>query len=77
MDCCIQVGEGVIYVAAGSNPGHFGMQLAHALQVLEQLPNPLVLIYDYVLQIGGAFHQFGLFIIAQIAPVPVTTVCVR
>ena len=77
MDCCIQVGEGVIYVAAGSNPGHFGMQLAHALQVLEQLPNPLVLIYDYVLQIGGALHRSRLFIIVRIAPVPLPTACVR
>ena len=77
MDCCVQVGEGIIYVAAGSNPGHFGIQLANALQVLEQLPNPLVLIYDYVLQIGGALHQSGLFIIAQTAPVSVSTVNVR
>ncbi len=49
----VQVGEGIIYVAAGSSPGHFGTQLANALQVLEQLPNPLMLIYDYVLQFGG------------------------
>ena len=47
------MGEGIVYVAAGSNPGHFGMQIACALQVLEQLPNPLVLIYDYVLHFGG------------------------
>ena len=40
-------------MAAGSNPGHFGTQLANALQALEQLPNPLMLIYDYVLQFGG------------------------
>ena len=49
----VQVGEGIVYVAAGSSPGHFGTQLANALQVLEQLPNPLMLIYDYVLQFGG------------------------
>ena len=53
----VQVGEGIIYVAAGSNPGHFGMQLANALQALEQLPNPLVLIYDYVLHFGGILHD--------------------
>ena len=47
------MGEGIIYVAAGSSPERFGAQLTHALQVLEQLPNPLVLIYDYVLHFGG------------------------
>ncbi|CAL5228312.1 g11418 [Coccomyxa viridis] len=54
---CHEVGEGIIYVAAGSSPGHFGTQLANALQVLEQLPNPLMLIYDYVLQFGGVEEQ--------------------
>ncbi len=49
----VQVGEGVVYVAAGSNPANFGIQLANALQVIEQVPNPLALVYDYVLQFGG------------------------
>lgn len=51
--CFVQVGGGVVYVAAGSNPGQFGLQLSNALQVLEQLPNPLTLVYNYVLRIGG------------------------
>ena len=42
-----------MYVAAGSNPANFGIQLANALQVIEQVPNPLALVYDYVLQFGG------------------------
>ena len=57
--CCVQVGEGVVYVAAGSNPGQFGLQLSNALQVLEQLPNPVTLVYDYVLRIGGMCHSSG------------------
>lgn len=40
-------------MAASSNPAQFGIQLANALQVIEQLPNPLVLLYNYFLQITG------------------------
>ena len=48
------------YVAAGSNPANFGIQLANALQVIEQVPNPLALVYDYVLQFGGVFLTIAL-----------------
>jgi hypothetical protein len=48
-----QVRNGVVYVAAGSDPAQFGQQLGNALQLVEQLPNPIILIYDYVLHIAG------------------------
>ena len=50
----------MVYVAAGSNPANFGIQLANALQVIEQVPNPLALVYDYVLQFGGVFLTIAL-----------------
>ena len=56
----MQLGEGVVYVAAGSNPANFGIQLANALQVIEQVPNPLALVYDYVLQFGGVLLTMAL-----------------
>ena len=40
-------------MAAPSDAGQFGQQLASTLQLVEQLPNPLFLIYDYVLNIAG------------------------
>ncbi|CAL8471350.1 g10892 [Coccomyxa elongata] len=50
--------EGIIYVAAPSDAGQFGHQLANALQLVEQLPNPLFLVYNYVLNIaGGGEHE--------------------
>jgi hypothetical protein len=45
---------GVIYVAAGSDAAQFGHLLGGALQLVEQLPNPLYLVYDYVLNVAGA-----------------------
>ncbi|EIE19695.1 hypothetical protein COCSUDRAFT_44528 [Coccomyxa subellipsoidea C-169] len=49
--------EGVLYVEAPSDAGQFGQQLASTLQLVEQLPNPLFLIYDYVLNIAGGPEQ--------------------
>lgn len=40
-------------MAAPSDAGQFGHQLANALQLVEQLPNPLFLVYNYVLNIAG------------------------
>ena len=51
-----QVRGGVLYVAAGSDPAQFGQQLGTALQLVEQLPNPIFLAYDYVLHIAGGAH---------------------
>ena len=49
-----------MYVAAGSNPANFCIQLGSALQLIEQVPNPLALIYDYVLHFGGVFLAMAL-----------------
>ncbi|CAK0785858.1 hypothetical protein CVIRNUC_009070 [Coccomyxa viridis] len=60
---CNEVGEGVVYVAAGSNPANFGIQLANALQVIEQAAareykrrrrRPAALIIDNAEQLGQA-----------------------
>jgi len=53
-----QLREGIIYVAAPSDAAQFGQQMASALQLVEQLPNPLFLIYDYVLNIAGGEALF-------------------
>lgn len=50
----MQLHGGVVYVAAGSDASQFGHQLGSALQLVEQLPNPVFLIYDYVLNVAGA-----------------------
>lgn len=49
----LQLRAGIIYVPAGSDPGQFGHLLGGALQLVEQLPNPVFLVYDYVLHIAG------------------------
>lgn len=52
----VQLRGGVLYVAAGADPAQFGQQLGSALQLVEALPNPVFLVYDYVLHIAGGQH---------------------
>ncbi len=46
-------------MAAPSDAGRFGNQLANALMLVEQLPNPLFLVYNYVLNIAGGVNPLS------------------
>ena len=48
----MQIGSGIIYVSASHKGADFGSRLAEALQLPDQLPNPVRLLYDYALQLG-------------------------
>lgn len=46
--------EGIIYTSSSSKPELFGNRLAEALNLLDPLPNPAAVIYEGLLQLGGA-----------------------
>ena len=56
-DLWLQLRGGIVYVPAGSDPAQFGHLLGGALQLVEGLPNPVFLVYDYVLHIAGGARK--------------------